>query len=117
MSEKKKLVTETEYRTAGKIVDRVCKVQIFKQNDSGKYEVILTEPDDPKYLGISTTNYFEFFATKIKAKLLPNVPAEDIEWFDLMKWKYNSFEDQLLRVFMDWNGNEYQDPRWAGANA
>ena len=73
--------------------DAVCKVQIQINEDSGVHEVVLTEPDDKNYLGVSTTNHFEFFATEIKHKFLQNVSADKIRWFDLLKWKSPDRED------------------------
>ncbi len=108
---------DKEFKMDGAINSANCQVQIYAKCGGTKYEVILTEPKESDYKGVSTTNFFEKFATGIKDKFLKEVSAESIEWFDLLKWKNPGFEDQKVRVELTWNGSSYINPEWKGAVA
>ncbi|MBI2521208.1 MAG: hypothetical protein HYV97_12345 [Bdellovibrio sp.] len=118
MGNKKRLLMEQEFRTKGRIQkEAVCKVQIHINEDSGMHEVVLTEPEDKNYRGISTTNYFEVFATDVKNKFLQQVSSDKIQWFDLLKWKIPGLGEQLIAVKLDWKDGQYMDPQWRGVVA
>lgn len=92
----------------------ICDVEIYDKDD-GCIELILCEPKGIDYKGVSTTNHFEFFATKIKKELFPEVSHEKIFWKDRHEFRNpQAFPTKELKVAMDFDGANYSNPRWYG---
>ena len=118
MEKYRKLLMDQEFRTKGRFFrDAVCRVRVFIDEIGGIHEVVLTGPEDKKYRGVSTSNYFEVFATRIKNQFLHDVSANDIHWFNHLKWKSPEYEDQLLKVELEWEDDHYINAEWKGAKA
>jgi hypothetical protein len=111
---RKELLVNEEFRMNGLLVDAVCQVKVYKKEDNGKYEVVISKPIMSKYLGKSTTNNFEDLATGIKKKYLGEVSSDQIDWFDFLEWSTPSYEDSLVKVSLDWNGAHYKNVHFQG---
>lgn len=111
MNQKKRLKLKKNIEMEGRLTKAICGVEIYN-TDGGKIEVILCEPDCSEYGGISTTNYFEHFATKIKSELLADTPNRRITWIDRQEYHNPAFKDRELCVAMDFDGSHYSNPRW-----
>jgi hypothetical protein len=62
-------IVNKEVEIMGRRMLAKCNVVIKKSEDGNNYEVVLGEPADKNYRGISTTNYYEEFADYIKKKI------------------------------------------------
>lgn len=87
-----------------------CAYNIVQSN--AKYDVILFESNNKNYKGTGVQTYFEDFATQIKNDKLNNIHDRDINWYQWIEWKINSFEDKLVPVKMSFDGQNYSDPQW-----
>ena len=89
----------------------ICGVEIYEVVD-GYTEVILSEPEGVEYKGVSTTNHFEYFASKIKSEMLADTPNHLIVWKDRLEFHNPAFPDYEAKVVMDYNGALYSNPQW-----
>ena len=110
----KKLLIENEVRIQGIFNDSRCAVKIQKDEDSGNYEVCLSDPEDENYMGASSMNRFENFATEVRRSFLNDIPVEKISWFNFPRWKSQEFENLLLKVELTWSNGHYSAPQWKG---
>tara|TARA_R110002072_G_scaffold534_8_gene4301 strand:- start:53557 stop:53892 length:336 start_codon:yes stop_codon:yes gene_type:complete len=105
----RKLVINEFVVMDGKLIPAICKVEIYEDSEAKKREVILSNPNLRTYRGVSTTNNFENFSTKIKSIYLSSVDEEEISWFDHMG------EDLVVPVKMKNDGGRYIEPTWGNA--
>lgn len=111
----KRIVTDTSITTEGHLRPAKCRVQIYELEKRGHFQVVLSPPDDEKYIGKSTTNHFEAFATSVKEQFLPKVRARKIEWVDRLIWNFrDGQETQNILVKIDFKRSAYTNPSWVG---
>lgn len=107
----KELIVNCNLKMDGKLTDAICEIKIY--SDRKNYEVYMASPMGKEYIGISTTNGFERFATKIKHQYLNHVNPKRIRWVDDIS-SLEKDERLHLRVDLDWNGKSFENPRWCG---
>lgn len=112
MRNKKQLKFKTTVEVDGNVRKAKCSVAVYEM-DGGLTEVVLSKPDDANYAGGSTTNFFERFATKIKATLLKDIPHGRIIWKDHQYWECFKKATEL-KVKMNFDGKTYSHPLWGG---
>jgi hypothetical protein len=110
---KKELLVNEELKMKGRLTDAICQVQVFRDED-GKHNVILSKPDIENYRGVSTTNYFENFATKVKESFLSQVNPLEIKWYDYQEWSSKNMENPLISVELDYERQTYTNPNFMG---
>ncbi len=112
MSKTKQLKLKTNF-AAWKWEERgICSMEVYEEED-GKKEIILCNPEGIEYLGMSPTNFYEHFASDIKKHLLPDVLNSDITWIDRHIYRDpEAFPTIELKVLMDFNNGEYSNPKW-----
>ena len=93
----------------------ICGVEIYEA-DGGKTEVVLCKPNQANYQGISTTNYFEDFASKIKRQYLSNKDHKNIKWFDRLEFDLSDSIPIEREVTMNFDGWSYSNASWMGIN-
>lgn len=111
MNKKRHLRTKRNFSMEGQLERAICGVEIYEVGD-GKSEVVLCKPDKADYRGISTTNYFEDFASKIKHDLLNNKDHGQIKWFDRLEYDFPDSDVIEAEVKMDFDGYSYSNAQW-----
>jgi hypothetical protein len=102
---KKNFVVETSRRMA------LCNIEIYEKEHQ-EIEIIIGDPEEIKYYGISSTNYFEHFATAIKKHYFPNLSTKKIKWLNRFVFPTFNNETFIKNVRMDFDGKTYSNPDW-----
>lgn len=89
-------------------------MKIYRVGDEDGFDIVLSKPDRENYVGKSTSNNFEYFATVIKNEHLMAVDPDHIRWFNFLEWNREGYEDFETKIFMTWTGKKYIDPIFAG---
>ena len=92
------------------LINKECAYNIVHSNK--KYDVILFKSNNKDYKGTGLQLYFENFATHLKNHRLENINHRDIRWYQWDEWKSDCYEDRLLPVSMDFDGNRYINAVW-----
>ena len=106
-NEAKRLIVDEQLVTKGRMVDAICQVQIFKVENSNRYQVVLSRPKVKNYQGRSTTNHFEVFATEVKKRFSADIDAAQIDWFNYLEWNNKDMESFPIRVELDFVGGQF----------
>jgi len=114
MNKNNKNVREFEVEIRRMFSMAKCSVKIIEDIAKNTCVVIIGEPNVKDCYGVSTTNFFEKFATLIKQKYLKDIKHESISWYDYMKWKSPAMKNKVVGVRMDYTGSTYQNPTWGG---
>lgn len=107
-----------DFSMMGRQMEAKCHVSILNNQENGDFKVILASPVDSNYRGVSVTNYFENFATKIKDKFLANIPLDKIKWFESMT--FGTGNNYLHEIELNWdhsnkcnqNSRSQEVPSW-----
>jgi len=116
MNKRKGLKVKQDITLDGHFEKAICGVEIY-ETECGKSEVVVCKPKQANYKGISTTNYFENFASKIKRQYLSDKNHEKIKWFDRLDFDLPDTAPIEREVTMDFDGWSYSNASWAGTNA
>lgn len=116
MNKRKGLTVKQDVTMDGHFEKAICGIEIY-ETESGKTEVVLCQPKQANYQDLSTTNYFEDFASKIKRQYLGNKNHENIKWFDRLEFDLPDSLPIEREVSMDFDGWTYSNASWMGSNA
>ncbi|HAZ12962.1 MAG: hypothetical protein A2X86_09240 [Bdellovibrionales bacterium GWA2_49_15] len=78
------------------------------------HEVVLMEPEDENYRGVSVSNYFEVFVTRIKDQFLPDVGPDKIKWFNHIRLYNPEFILRTLILDLEWKNEKCINAEWNG---
>lgn len=111
--ETKTLELKTNVTIKGNFKEAVCSVEIYKMEDQKKLVVMMPPENVKDYIGGSTTNFYEEFATLIKRKYLMDISTENITWVDRLIFA-NSEEYPTIHkeVTMNFDGKIFSLPVW-----